>query len=153
MRILSICLLFTASGCHPKPENGHAETPLTQVTYQLSQSSEEVTRILWQKSYPEAYAELIARSRDHPDPFAQKVDVPEADLVPGDFGLHGWGRAIVPHTFEALGFPLGEPPGSSAGYYSSTGVFEVVHTDEAIKAFESRFPEFTTTNKTLDANP
>ena len=150
MRIFSTCLLLVASGCCSKRESDNVEIQLISVVYHLSQPPDEVTRILWQKSYPDAYADLIAKLRDRPDPFSSKIEVAEADLVPSNFGIYGWERAIVPQTFEALGYPTGDTEGSWAAYYASKGVFELVHTDEAIRAFEQRFPELTTANKTVN---
>jgi len=55
------------------------------------------------------YSELVRKARESrsgEDPIADPIEVPDSDLTPGDFGLLGWGRAIVPQVFDALDYPL-----------------------------------------------
>ena len=97
--------------------------------------------MLWQRSYPNEYQKLIARASAPEDPFSGPVGTPLEELTPADFGIVGWCRGIVPRVFDELGYSLRDTEGAMASWDSEGSLFLISHSPEAIKAFESRFPE------------
>ncbi len=142
MRAIYICLVVAIAGCSPRVESVVSKTAMISVVYRPP-ALESAVKTLWQKSFPDRHAELVAKSRVRSDPFVQPTGTAEADLVPSALG---WDRAIIPRAFEALGHPLQTELGSSAALDHSAGTLSIVHTPEAIEAFERRFPKLTANN-------
>lgn len=115
---------------------------------------DEVYRMLWQRSFPNEYEELIRSAEQirqgRDDPFAQPMAIPDSELTPDSFSTGSeWGKGLPGKVFEQLGFPIFEVEdgvlvdhGRSASWNFQSGVIEIHHSAQAIAAFRSRFPEF-----------
>jgi hypothetical protein len=139
MLLLLSCDSSSSGGSHTSPQDKRKMT----VVFQTPTDADETVRMLWQRSYPKEYSDLLRRakeSRDGTDPFADPIDIPDTELTPGTFGLLGWGRAIVPRVFDELGYPLKD--GAEASYEAASGRFKITHSSPAIESFRARFPEF-----------
>lgn len=161
MRLILLALLTAFStSCRSMNEDANLSeersNTFSKVTLCSSVDDEDVGRILWQRSYPSEYAKLIEEAESlrngTGDPFAAPITTQNSDLTPGGFD---WRMAIIPRTFEQLGWPLTN--GAEAFYYHDTGVIEITHKPAAIKLFKERFPEFTpikeTTKQVVWGNP
>lgn len=111
------------------------KTEVFKITYPL----EKFTRILWQRSYPEEYNELIVRYKAK-DPYQEHNKISEDELTPGHFGLLDWDRALIPRAFEQLGYPLIH--GANADYDAEQNRLTLTHSSQAQDTFRQRFPEF-----------
>lgn len=115
---------------------------------------DEVYRMLWQRSFPTEYQELIRSAekirQGRDDPFAQPMAIPDSELTPAFFSTTSeWGKGLPAKVFERLGFPIFEvedgvlvDQGHRVSWDFHTGVIEIQHSAKAIAAFRSRFPEF-----------
>ncbi len=109
--------------------------------FKINYTPEKFTRILWQRSYPEEYNELIGRYKAK-DPFEESTKTSEDELTPGHFGLLDWDRALISRVFEQLGYPLTH--GAKADYDDEQNRLTITHSNQAQEAFSQRFPEFDT---------
>ncbi len=109
--------------------------------YEITHTPEKFTRILWQRSYPEEYKELIVRYKEK-DAFGKPAEISEDELTPGHYGLLGWDRALILRAFEELGYPLIH--GAKADYDAEQNRLTITHSSQAQDAFRQRFPEFVT---------
>lgn len=115
--------------------------------------ADEVYRLLWQRSFPEEYEELVRetekRKEGSHDPFAEPITIPDGELTPSAMGMDEWGKALPSRVFEKLGFPIFDiedgvlvDEGRSVTWDYQTGIIEIRHSARAIAAFRERFPEF-----------
>lgn len=118
----------------------NAEDMKTKI-YEITHTPEKFTRILWQRSYPEEYKELIVRYKEK-DVFGEPAEISEDELTPGHYGLLGWDRALILRAFEELGYPLIH--GAKADYDAEQNRLTITHSIQAQDAFRQRFPEFVT---------
>lgn len=114
---------------------------------QSSVSKDRLSKILWQRAYPDEYAQLIrqaeaSRRGEGADPFAAPITTPNSDLIPA--GFHDR-PPIIPTIFVQLSWPL--PDGADAIYRAEAGIIEITHKQAAIRAFMEHFPELTELNK------
>jgi len=131
---------------------------------------DKVYRMLWQRSFPEEYQELIRRAekirRGEDHPYAQPVEIPDSELTPSAFAnVSEWGKGLPSVVFEQLGFPIFDvedgvlvDKGRRVHWDFQTGAIEIHHSAQAITAFRTRFPEFEdeiddAANKTRLDNP
>jgi len=146
--ILAVLTLFLFSCDDPSsramsPALG--EEQRKTVFFQLPKGDTNVMArpLLWQRSYPEEYSELVRQakqSRSGDDPFADPIEVPDNQLTPGTFGFVGWGRGLVSQVFDELGYPF---EGEMEAYLEvESGLLRITHSPSAIEAFQARFPEF-----------
>ena len=147
--VLLVTLLFVSCRSGEKQPDQREANPesLTHVILQSSVREDRLSKILWQRGYPDEYAQLIreaeaSRSGKGADPFAPPITTPNNDLIPG--GLHDR-PPIIPTIFAQLGWPL--PDGAEAIYRAETGIIEITHKQAAIRAFMEHFPELTELNK------
>ena len=145
---LLIALLISCRSGKEQPKQREASSEsLTHVILQSSVSEDRLSKILWQRGYPDEYAQLIreaeaSRSGKGADPFAPPITTPNNDLIPT--GFHDR-PPIVPTVFAQLGWPL--PDGAEALYRAEAGIIEITHKQAAIRAFMEHFPELTELNK------
>jgi len=147
--LLLLVVLFTS--CRSGDKQAHQREAnsdhLTHVILQSTVSEDRLNRILWQRGYPDEYAQLIAeaeasRSGKGGDPFAPPITTPNRDLMPLGF----YDRPpIIPTIFAQLGWPL--PDGVEVIYRAEAGTIEITHKQAAIRAFIEHFPELTELNK------
>ena len=152
MRPFAILLLIVTSlSCRSGKEQVHQQEAtsdkLVHVILHCSVSENRLGTILWQRGYPDEYAQLIkeaeaSRSGNGIDPFAPPIRTPNRDLIP--LGFHDR-PPIIPTIFTRLGWPL--PEGGEAIYRSNAGIIEITHKREAITEFMDNFPELTENNK------
>jgi len=115
---------------------------------------DEVYRMLWQRSFPTEYQELIRSAekirQGRGDPFAQPIAIPDSELTPDSFSTGSeWGKGLPAKVFEQLGFPIFlvedgvlVDQGRRVSWDFQTGAIEIHHSAQGIAAFRSRFPEF-----------
>jgi len=143
-----LSLLLPLFSCTESDDVSSVETTviLEEKFYRVPMGvSSRLYTILWQRSYPEEFEELI-RDNNRPggrDPFAdpdlRNNKGPRVDWNPGRID---WDMAIVSRVFEQLGYPTTETEGAFAHYFPDEQLFKVIHTPTAIVKFEARFPEF-----------
>ncbi|WP_411825427.1 hypothetical protein [Luteolibacter sp. AS25] len=141
IKLLLLIVLFTScrSGEERTIQREAGSDHLTHVILQSTVSEDRLRRILWQRGYPDEYAQLIAEaeaSRSGDDPFIPPITTPDRDLIP--IGFHDR-PPIIPTILAQLGWPL--PDGAEAIYRAEEGVIEITHQQEAIRAFKEHFPE------------
>jgi hypothetical protein len=149
-RVFSCILALLLFGCGEDSETSDSppgeQTGNRTVVLRLPRNG---LAILWQRSYPDEYTDLITRAHEsrnpHPsNPYGGGLDgpisVPDSELTPATFGLIGWGRGIVSRAFDELGFPLVD--GAEILYSPDPHTLTVTHTPKGIEAFLRRFPEF-----------
>ena len=136
--ILALLLIGCGEDSHTEAESSTGEQGFATVVFEVPDNG---IPLLWQRSYPEEHAKLVADAEEQRRlPFSDPITVPDSQLTPGDFGIQGWDRAIVPRTFEQLGYPLQN--GAKANYSAGSKTLTLTHTPAAVHAFEKRFPEF-----------
>ena len=150
-RIILLLLIALSISCRsgeeePKRREASSEG-FTHVILQSSVSEDRLSKILWQRGYPDEYAQLIreaeaSRSGKGADPFVPPITTPNSDLIPG--GFHDR-PPIIPTIFAQLGWPL--PDGAEAICRADTGIIEITHTQAAIRVFMEHFPELTELSK------
>lgn len=144
LTVATLLLLSCDSPSTRESDTAPREERRMKVVFKVPGDSNETVRMLWQRSYPEDYSELIRLAKESRtgggDPFADSIEVPDSELTPETFGLSGWGRAIVPRVFDELGYSLKD--GAEASYEVDSGHFKITHSPSAIEAFHVRFPEF-----------
>ncbi|MES2475036.1 MAG: hypothetical protein V4640_04600 [Verrucomicrobiota bacterium] len=147
--LLLIALLISCRSGEEQPKQRETSSEnFTHVILQSSVSEDRLSKILWQRGYPDEYAQLIreaeaSRSGIGADPFALPITPPNSDLIPT--GFHDR-PPILPTIFTQLGWPL--PDGAEAIYRAEAGIIEITHNQAAIRAFMEHFPELTELNKT-----
>lgn len=150
-RIILLLLIAISISCQSyeeQPKQGVASSEsLTYVILKSSVSEDRLSKILWQRGYPDEYAQLIreaeaSRSGKGADPFAPPITTPNSDLVPGGFHHR---PPIIPTIFARLGWPL--PEGAETIYRAESGIIEITHKQAAIRVFMEHFPELTELNK------
>jgi len=147
--VLLVTLLFVScrSGEEQPNQREASSESLKHVILQSSVSEDRLSKILWQRGYPDEYAQLIreaeaSRSGKGADPFAPPITTPNGDLIPTGF----YDRPpIIPTIFAQLGWPL--PDGAEATYRAESGIIEITHKQAAIRAFMEHFPELGELNK------
>lgn len=108
-------------------------------------SPRQSERILWQRTFPAEYQKLLKKAeflRKSDDPFAKPFTILDKEISPSSFGaLASWERGLTSHVFAQLGHQI--EPGKSAIYWErSSGLISIKHNQDAIAAFNKRFPEF-----------
>ena len=145
--LLLIALLISCRSGEEQPNQQETSSEsLTHVILQSSVSEDRLSKILWQRGYPDEYAQLIreaeaSRSGKGADPFGPPITTPNSDLIP--LGLHDR-PPIIPTIFAQLGWPLSD---GSESIYRADGIIEITHKHAAIRAFMEHFPELTELNK------
>lgn len=136
--------LLLLPGCtqNEQPSGEPVKAELVERVYAIRMQPRVFLRILWQRSYPEEWQALVEQLQNDPDPFAEPFEVIPANVDPSLLGRLGWDRALVPRSFEELGYPLGSVQGAWSGYSFTNRTLQVAHTIEALNAFDRRFPEF-----------
>jgi hypothetical protein len=148
--LLLIALSISCRSVEEGPKRREASYDgFTRVILQSSVSEDRLSKILWQRGYPDEYAQLIreaeaSRSGKGADPFAPPIATPNSDLIPGGFQDR---PPIMPTIFAQLGWPL--PDGAEAIYHAKTGIIEITHTQAAIRAFMEHFPELNEITKSV----
>jgi len=149
---LLVVLVSCGKGTDELPSS---EESMQRVVLRVQEKDpDQVYRMLWQRSFPEEYQELILRAekirRGEDHPYAQPIKVPDSELTPSAFAnVNEWGKGLPSVVFEQLGFPIFDVEegvlvdrGRRVHWDFQTGVIEIHHSAQAITAFRSRFPEF-----------
>ena len=146
LRYILICALLVLSCERRLSKNPKVESPegsQISVILEVPRGRDSALQLLWQRSYPEEYLNLVkqsAESKENLDPFAEAITVPDDELTPGSFGLLGWDRALVSSVFDELGYPLKD--GAEASYDYDLNCLSIRHSASAIESFRLLFPEF-----------